>query len=493
MALDARPQSLSVLYVGGLPPHPGGTAVSAAGLLTGLAALGHTVRALAPLTPESSGSDGGWLFADRHVRVSRFAVSHYDITADIPATSAYRQGQRDAIRTLLPAMIAAEPPDVLFVGRETFVVDVADIARAHAIPCLLRLPGSVICGLLRGTYSTGWPASCSPPAARCNGWSPPPAISPSGPARSDGTTSSSSPTPSTPSGSRRGRRTRALLRQHGIPDTALVVAHLSNLKPIKQPLDVVASARAVLPQDPRLVYLIVGDGPARRPMEDACQQAGIQDRVRFTGWVDYPRVPDYINLADLVVMPSADEGLARVYLETQACGRVLLASDIPPPAKSSSTVRPACSSDRSTSRTSPRPPFGPRPTPRSAPRSAAKGASSTPRPAPSRRRRGPVRRPPGRTGPRHHPTGAGAGPYVGDEAAVARLPLVATLLAAALYFSGVVGILPVALRADFRACSSFATTASAGACACDTTGRLRTSLRESRTVPAPTTSDRFRR
>jgi glycosyltransferase involved in cell wall biosynthesis len=64
-------------------------------------------------------------------------------------------------------------------------------------------------------------------------------------------------------------------------------------------------------------------------MEDACQQAGIQDRVRFTGWVDYPRVPDYINLADLVVMPSADEGLARVYLETQACGRVLLASDIP--------------------------------------------------------------------------------------------------------------------------------------------------------------------
>jgi len=45
MALDARPQCLSVLYVGGLPPHPGGAAISAAGLLTGLAALGHTVRA----------------------------------------------------------------------------------------------------------------------------------------------------------------------------------------------------------------------------------------------------------------------------------------------------------------------------------------------------------------------------------------------------------------------------------------------------------------
>jgi len=40
-------------------------------------------------------------------------------------------------------------------------------------------------------------------------------------------------------------------------------------------------------------------------------------------------VSTYINLADIVVMPSEGEGLARVYLETMACGRVLLASDIP--------------------------------------------------------------------------------------------------------------------------------------------------------------------
>ena len=35
-----------------------------------------------------------------------------------------------------------------------------------------------------------------------------------------------------------------------------------------------------------------------------------------------------MNLADLVVMPSESEGLARVYLEAQACGRTLIASDI---------------------------------------------------------------------------------------------------------------------------------------------------------------------
>ena len=40
-------------------------------------------------------------------------------------------------------------------------------------------------------------------------------------------------------------------------------------------------------------------------------------------------MPDYLNLADLFVMPSITEALALVYLEIMACGRVLVATDIP--------------------------------------------------------------------------------------------------------------------------------------------------------------------
>jgi glycosyltransferase involved in cell wall biosynthesis len=263
------------------------------------------------------------------IRVSTFPVPVEPTPVAYMAHAPLRRRQHEAIHALLPAMIAAERPDVLFVGRESFVVDVADIAVRHAIPCLLRLPGVATLGLLRGTYPDDLarellaacrkvnrmvaPARHLAARARALGWDDVAVI----PNAVD--TGRFAPQPKNP----------ALLRQLGIPDTALVVAHLSNLKAIKRPLDVVASAHAALPQNPRLVYLIVGDGPARRPMEDACRQAGIHDRVRFTGWIDYPHVPDYVNLADLVVMPSEDEGLARVYLETQACGRVLLASDIP--------------------------------------------------------------------------------------------------------------------------------------------------------------------
>jgi glycosyltransferase involved in cell wall biosynthesis len=40
-------------------------------------------------------------------------------------------------------------------------------------------------------------------------------------------------------------------------------------------------------------------------------------------------MPQYVNLADMVIMPSESEGLSRMYLESQACGKTLIASDIP--------------------------------------------------------------------------------------------------------------------------------------------------------------------
>jgi glycosyltransferase involved in cell wall biosynthesis len=63
-------------------------------------------------------------------------------------------------------------------------------------------------------------------------------------------------------------------------------------------------------------------------MEERCADRGIAGRFRFTGWVDYDRVPDHVRLADVVVVTSASEGQALVYLEAQARGRTLIAGDI---------------------------------------------------------------------------------------------------------------------------------------------------------------------
>ncbi|MEO2046698.1 MAG: glycosyltransferase [Pirellulales bacterium] len=81
-------------------------------------------------------------------------------------------------------------------------------------------------------------------------------------------------------------------------------------------------------QNDKLIYIILGDGGCRESMELACKQERLTQYFRFIGWVDHGQVVSYLNLADIVVMPSETETQSLVCLEAQACGRVLLASDI---------------------------------------------------------------------------------------------------------------------------------------------------------------------
>ena len=323
------PECLNILYVGTLPPHTGGSAVSCSQLLVGFAKFGHTVRALAPITAEAlrSGDD----FADSHpdIRVTRFEVPYFQTVTYLPPTDEYQRIERAKIQEMLPVLMKTERPDTIIIGRETFAWDVPALATVHSVPCILRISGGLALGILNGIYPE---ALAQQLLEQCR--------------KADLTVAQAkhmaeglrqlafnnikvipnavdldqfSPKP----------KSGALLQELAIRDDDVAVVHVSNLKLIKRPLDLVDSAEEALRQDPRLVYVIVGEGECREPMEEACRQKRISERFRFVGWVDYQRVPDYINLADMVVMPSEFEQQSRVYLETQACARVILASDVP--------------------------------------------------------------------------------------------------------------------------------------------------------------------
>lgn len=122
---------------------------------------------------------------------------------------------------------------------------------------------------------------------------------------------------------------RGLLNELRIDPESVVVLHASNLKDIKRPLDIVESANQTLRENPRLVYVIVGDGPMRAAVVEECRRRRAANSFRLVDWVDHEAMPSLLNLADIVVMPSQTEAMALVYLETLACARVLLASDIP--------------------------------------------------------------------------------------------------------------------------------------------------------------------
>ena len=101
------------------------------------------------------------------------------------------------------------------------------------------------------------------------------------------------------------------------------------MKPVKRPMDIVDAAEAALAENASLVYLIVGDGPLLPSLKEATLKKGLDRSFRFVGWIDHDRMPDYLNLADIVVMASKHETQALAYLEAQASGLLLLTSDVP--------------------------------------------------------------------------------------------------------------------------------------------------------------------
>jgi glycosyltransferase involved in cell wall biosynthesis len=80
---------------------------------------------------------------------------------------------------------------------------------------------------------------------------------------------------------------------------------------------------------PRL--LVVGEGDLRPRYERQAQALGLGERVRFAGRVGDDDLPRYYAASDLVVLPSVTRGEAFgvVLLEAMACGKPVVASDLP--------------------------------------------------------------------------------------------------------------------------------------------------------------------
>lgn len=319
---------MNILAVSTLPPHRGGSAVSASLLLRGFAAAGHQVRVLSPIEAERAAEHDAFAAANPHLAITRFPVPFAEVAPNLPAAGDYRRIERERINALLPALIDADRPDLIFVNRETFAWDVPAIAQRYGIPLVLRTAGAMTIGMLQQTLP---PSDVEYLLAQfrkadliiCPARHLAARLEPFG----VGSVRVIWNAVDTEQFAPRPKNSR-LMHALSIDQQDVVVAHVSNLKALKRPIDMVDAAALALRSNPALLFLVVGHGPARAAMEAACTANGIAPRFRFVGWIGHDRIPDYFNLSDVIVMPAEDEAQARVYLETQACGRVLLASDI---------------------------------------------------------------------------------------------------------------------------------------------------------------------
>ena len=77
-----------------------------------------------------------------------------------------------------------------------------------------------------------------------------------------------------------------------------------------------------------LKLLIVGDGTQKIKLESLVNELGINSSVTFTGKIDNDKVPEYINMMDIVCLPSLSESFGVSAVEACACGRPILATNV---------------------------------------------------------------------------------------------------------------------------------------------------------------------
>ncbi len=123
------------------------------------------------------------------------------------------------------------------------------------------------------------------------------------------------------------RRVRTKVKL-GIPKEAVLLTHVSTLRPIKRPMDIVEAAAIALQKAPNLHFLIVGNGPLKPVMINRLKELGIAKKFTFTGMVSQKQVNLYLNASNALLLPSQREGMPLVILESFACGKPVIASNV---------------------------------------------------------------------------------------------------------------------------------------------------------------------
>lgn len=91
-------------------------------------------------------------------------------------------------------------------------------------------------------------------------------------------------------------------------------------------VDVLIEAVGIVGRHVDVVCDILGDGPMRQALEQQARSSGLDDRVRFRGWLSQSDAAAVLRDADVLALPSVCECGGAVVLEAMACGKPVVAT-----------------------------------------------------------------------------------------------------------------------------------------------------------------------
>ena len=110
------------------------------------------------------------------------------------------------------------------------------------------------------------------------------------------------------------------------PNGEFLLAHVSNFRAVKRPIDCVEILAKVLQNGVKARLVMVGDGPEYSATHHRARQLGILDQTSFVG--KQAKIADYLAVSDVFLLPSEQESFGLAALEAQACEVPVVASRV---------------------------------------------------------------------------------------------------------------------------------------------------------------------
>ena len=122
---------------------------------------------------------------------------------------------------------------------------------------------------------------------------------------------------------------RSIRPSLGLPEKAKILFTVRNLEPRMGLENLISAFRTVLTRYKDVLLVIGGEGPLGPSLKDQAKREGLDDFVRFVGFIPEEQLPTYYQAADLFILPTKElEGFGLVTVEALASGLPVLGTPL---------------------------------------------------------------------------------------------------------------------------------------------------------------------
>jgi len=116
--------------------------------------------------------------------------------------------------------------------------------------------------------------------------------------------------------------------QLGVERNAELVLFVGRLDPAKGIEELLEAFASLASRRPNLRLAFVGDGPGGEHLRSKSRHLALGDRIILNGPCSSEGVADWLSAANVLALPSYNEGYPNVVIEALSCGRPVIATNV---------------------------------------------------------------------------------------------------------------------------------------------------------------------